>query len=238
MIYPPGEAGRRLQALHEAWQDSPMETLEVEARLAAPYTSSTPEGRVALDGILAWAVASEYMAEVSDGKAYTVPIPLLAVWSDPRGLPLWAASDLTPVGVQGHSRIYTHRRIEPHTLEWAAKKRLDTVAGRWKDVRTPVALIHARALRAIVVGVRGEILRLLDRVTHVGRRTSLGYGRVLRWRVRPVDYPLAAILMDRPTPTAFLQSHGLPDDPQAYGGWTPPYWYAPWHTVIRRASRD
>ncbi|GEM_PF-2714381 len=244
MPYVPARARRRgetLEALHDAWQGADMRPLLVRAVLGTPYVPAEPDGRIHLDGVLVWAVANTfpYPLRFPDDSAAVFPLPVHLAWVSRDGLPLWAASDLLPQGQTLRDKEYWHKRYPTAEAEWSSKRNANMRSGRWKEYRIPMPTVRVPELRAVVVGIHTEIERLLDVVTHIGKKPSQGFGRVVRWLVEPIDEPVeeivGAAVMERTTPIAYWHDRGrIPDGRLTYGGWTPPYWYAPWHTEVRR----
>lgn len=63
------------------------------------------------------------------------------------------------------------------------KARLDIAAGRYKSYHMPVFTRHAIAMYWYVVGHAESIRRLLRFATHIGKKTSQGYGAIIEWFV-------------------------------------------------------
>jgi len=59
--------------------------------------------------------------------------------------------------------------------------------GRYKAYHMPVFYYAALRIEWYAVGDRAEIERLLCCVTHLGKKRSQGYGRVIRWEVEPIE---------------------------------------------------
>ncbi len=60
--------------------------------------------------------------------------------------------------------------------------------GRYKAYRMPVFYRHALWVSWYVVGDYVAIQRLLAPMTHIGKKTAQGFGRVIRWEVEPWDH--------------------------------------------------
>jgi CRISPR type IV-associated protein Csf3 len=97
--------------------------------------------------------------------------------------------------------------------------KIDVAAGAMKSYHMPVFYRHALAARWYAVGYRPEIERLLAHCTHLGKKTSQGWGAVLRWDVEPwpedwsVRGPqglMRAIPAERGILTGFRPSYWLP----------------------------
>lgn len=98
------------------------------------------------------------------------------------------------------------------------RARVPTSGGTYRAYRMPVAYRHALRVIWYVVGEPVEIRRLLTMVTHLGKKTSQGWGCVAKWMVESHDEDWSVTGPDgrlmRPVP----QEGGLPC------GIVPPYW--------------
>ena len=194
-----------------------------------------------IDSMLGAAVVQSYPVPVSfDGGTKVVPVPLDSLWISEDGLPLWASSLFYTLGGVFRDKRYWHKRYPTGHLEWSVKQSANTSAGRWKEYRVPLLprvmdTEQDACLRCLCIGNKEEIERLVPYLTHIGKKGTQGYGRVLSWTVEPFalhpDAARVSILNHRPAPAAYYyETYGndLASD-WIIQGWTPPYWYAPWH---------
>lgn len=225
------------------------EPLLIRATLGTPYIPAPEErdGSMPIDGILSWAVIVDFPTPVTFAQTGSViPLPLEMLWMSPEGLPLWAASSLAPQGDLIRSREYWHKRYPSDRIDLAERKNANTSAGRWKEYRIPIQTIRSAELRGMAIGHRETIEYLLAQVTHVGKKSNQGFGRVLKWQISPIHESIEtvrrSILCSRPVPAEYLAS--LPPGKLIWGdftmrmGWTPPYWFIPWHAPCREAKID
>ena len=213
-----------------AYAGLPKRGLIVTAELVTPVIHAE-EGLTHLDSILsAAALTTHPVASRFPGPACCLPLPIHLVWLSPDGHPLWACSPLVPASASLSTREYWHKRYPSHRAEFGDKLNAITTAGRFREYRTPVHAESVSALHAICIGHLGEIERLLAAVDHIGKKGSMGYGRVARWTVRESDHTLEDVLKLRAVPEMCGASAGHPSPPR---GWTPPYWYAPWWLPCR-----
>lgn len=227
------EAGRSYHHRWDVWRTGPQVGMRITAVLGTPYVP-TDGPAVHLDGALAFAAENDIDAAPLGRTAWVVPLPLRCLWVSEEGLPLWACSDLLPSDPVATGQAYWHKRYPSHRSEFSAKPNANTKAGRWKDYRVPLTTIATERLEAYAIGDPAEVQRLLDTyVSHVGKKPSQGYGRVLRWLVEPAEVTEADVLRWRTTPAAYWQGKPLPEG-MVIGprrSWTPPYWYRPWQAV-------
>jgi CRISPR type IV-associated protein Csf3 len=65
--------------------------------------------------------------------------------------------------------------------------RFDTKSGRFKNYFIKVYYRTASYVDWFVKGDKGELERLLKFVTHLGKKTSQGWGAILRWEVKKIE---------------------------------------------------
>lgn len=201
--------------------------LIITAELVTPILHAERE-RTHLDGILAFAALTDHpVASDYDGAA-VVPLPLELVWVSPEGRPLWACAPLMPAGEGMATREYWHKRYPSHRADFGKKLNAVTTAGRWKEYRVPVHAQSIDRLYALAIGHADEIERLLAVVTHIGKKGSMGYGRVARWSITPAAHKLDDVLSLRPVPVAYYEGRQPVGELALNRAWTAPYWYAPW----------
>ena len=205
------------------YAELPKAPLVITAEMITPVLHA--EGKnTHLDGILAAAVLTDHPHPSAFGDIITLPLPLELAWVSPQGYPLWASTPLIPAdeGVMG--REYWHKRYPGHRAEFGDKQSANTSAGRWREFRVPVAAHSTNRLVAMAIGNADEVLRLLNGVSHIGKKTTIGYGRVARWQVTTGhDHTLADVLAHRAVPVASGLVEGRVE---RHRGWTPPYWHA------------
>jgi CRISPR type IV-associated protein Csf3 len=68
------------------------------------------------------------------------------------------------------------------------KARLEMASGRYKCYHMPVYYRHALSVSWYVRGLKDEIEELLPFITHLGKKTSQGFGAVHRWTIEPVEH--------------------------------------------------
>jgi hypothetical protein len=206
----------------------PKRGLVVTAELVTPVVHAE-ENRTHLDSILSSASLTTHpVASRFPGEACCLPLPLELVWVSPDGHPLWACSPLVPATETLSTREYWHKRYPSHRAEFGDKVSALTTAGRYREYRTPIHAESVSTLHAVCVGNREEVERLLAVVSHIGKKGSMGYGRVARWTVIESDHTLSDVLPLRAVPDGYFEgqeSFGIQSPPR---GWTPPYWFAPW----------
>lgn len=216
----------------EIWASLPKEGLRIVAHLVTPAVFGV-DGAIHLDGMLAAAALTThpYPSQwVRDGEV-TLPLPLELLWVSPQNLPLWAATPLRPFGLAAEGREYWHRRTPSHRADFGAKLNAVTTAGRWKEYRVPLKTVTTDRLEAICIGDRAEVERLLAATGYVGKKGSMGYGRVARWSVEPHPVEIAEIVASRPMPLAYFDGRAAPMTGvlRESESWTPPHWVARWH---------
>jgi len=189
---------------------------------------------VNLDNLLARAVvddATNGFGLPDSPDAYRLPVPLACLWRSQDGLPLYAATQFAPVGVSARDVAYWHKRQQDGrwTGTKSGKFSIPSTAGRYMERRVPLPTVVALAFEATCLGNAMEIARLLQGVTHVGKRRSNGFGEVQHWEID--DAPEFSLIVDgaltRPLPADalwLLPERHIPAGDPAPVGWTPPQW--------------
>lgn len=166
-----------------------------------------------------------------------IPIPLVR-----RRLGPWlvgACSD--PIVGHVHNDRHEHlaKRISVENAAMLApeKRVVVSTTNSWtKSYRFPIRVRQVPVVRWFAMGDRREILKLVRRCTSLGKKVSVGYGRVAEWTVERVehDYSWLAPLPDAPTRLVLMRS--LPIGPwlpmanligyrRDFGACVPPYWH-------------
>lgn len=192
--------------------------LMVTARLAGAVV--LPAGLLALDGLLAAAVAALHDLPPPDVEPVDVEIP---VEREPGGR--FHLASFSVGAVDARSRGWTQQRPVVAEAQWLGGprvRRIDVSSGRDKATRKPreeTYLVDDR-LDWWCVGDPARVRALLDTVSAVGAKRSVGLGRVTRWDVTEVTPwgPGFPVLMDAepPAPPHVLRPlpvdwPGLPD---------------------------
>lgn len=185
-----------------------MRTLSVTAYLDGSVF--LPHGWCALDAVLAWAEAQRrHLPPPAFGEIVPVEIPV-ARESEGR---FHMASFFLPEWECWEKQHTVRRPVIEAAQIWQAKKwgRLSVATGPNKAYRIPreVGFPKEGRITAYCVGEREELISLLAIVSHLGKKTGVGLGRVTRWDVEetapwdgfpeirdglplrhlPVDYP-------------------------------------------------
>jgi hypothetical protein len=211
----------------DEWATAAKEPLVVFAELATPVVGL---GALHLDGILSSAAMTLHPAPSSFDTAAVIPLPIELAWVSQDGLPLWAASDLTPAAEAARGAEYWHKRNPGHRADLGSRMNAVTTAGRWKEYRVPMQTAAVDRLFGLCVGALDEVERLLAAVTHVGKKGSIGYGRVGRWTVTPAGArSVDEIVAMRNAPVEYYAGRQPDGVVKPLASWTPPYWHAPWH---------
>lgn len=210
--------------------------LRVTAHLRGPVCM--PEGHVALDALLAWAVCQVEAVPAPEvlGEVLEVDIPI-----ERESMGRFHLCSFSVGQVEQRERQWTNRRpvvAEAQALTGPRVKRMEFAVGRGKAVRKPREVAHLvdDRLDWWCVGDAGRIRYLLGIVGHVGKFTGRGLGRVDRWdvvEVTPWDEGFPVLLDGQPLRPLPLDWPGLPDDIYARRAvLTFPYW----HDTARRAE--
>ncbi|MCI0555298.1 MAG: hypothetical protein L0287_30495, partial [Anaerolineae bacterium] len=104
-------------------------------------------------------------------------------------------------------------------------KRLTIGAGRYKAFHMPVFVRSALYLDWFCVGDADRLNELVSTVTHIGKKRSQGWGRVIRWQINQTDRDYHLFMhgrLMRGVPKSF--PIGSAQHQVAYFGFRPCYW--------------
>jgi len=205
----------------------PKTPIIITAQLVTPIVHAERE-ITHLDGILSAAALTNHPQASAYDQAAVIPLPIDLAWVSPQGRPLWACTPLMPAGQGLATREYWHKRYPSHRAEFGDKVNAVTSAGRWKEYRVPIHAQQIDRLHALAIGNAEAVETLLAVITHIGKKGSMGYGRVARWSVTPGVHDLADVLARRPVPVTYYDGRQPVGTLALNRGWTAPYWYSPW----------
>lgn len=222
-----GKRAKTWEQVRDEYAALPKIPLLISAELATPVIHAET-GRTHIDSILAFAALTAHPVASDYDTVAIIPLPLDLAWLSGEGQPLWTSSPLMPTGETHDIREYWHKRYPSHRADFGHKLNAVTSAGRWKEYRTPVHVQQAKTLHALCIGNADEVRRLLEVVMHVGKKGSMGYGRVARWHVTEVGHTRDEVLEMRAVPVEYYAGETPKGILSPLRAWTPPYWYAPW----------
>ncbi|HEU0198315.1 MAG TPA: type IV CRISPR-associated protein Csf3 [Nevskiaceae bacterium] len=203
----------------------------VDWRVATPWCP--PFHGLHLDGLVAWAMLQEAIsAGAPPGEYDSVLADLPFEKSDPGHDWVWKASLLIPGDVRGYGRRFLNQHIDPD--EFIHRMANGSVAGRqlghvdqlrgpWKSSALWYTVQDVGTLTAYGVGDVERISELLERVTHLGKRTRLDHGRI-----EPDADGILARVQEDPEALKRWRYRNLAEPSDAYapvvGRLRPPYW--------------
>lgn len=212
----------------------------MEPLLVTAHVGGSPlalDSYVTLDGILAYAA----LRDTYGGAFYDLPDPRQQLLEP--DLPLlrcgagadwyWAASSGL-LDIQARGTTHWHKRLDSaeaaQYVDFGKRRGVFiTAEGPYRAYRMPVEYLLTETIRWYATGDAPEVHRLLHTyVTHLGKKSSQGFGRVWRWTVAPTSTD-GAIWCDgmlmRPVPGSALLRKGAIYDLTRWGC-RPPYWAA------------
>lgn len=177
---------------------------------------------------LAPRVASRPRDSAVDGPSNAGMLPLQVLNAD---TPQWyyAASCAVWPTVVADGIDHWTKRLDSQYVELLERQRarVATSGGRYRAYHMPVAYRHALTITWYAVGHRATIEALLPLVTHLGKKTAMGWGCVAAWRVAPhtddwsVTGPHGECM--RPVPAKAGVLYGV----------RPPYWHPRNQTICQ-----
>lgn len=200
-----------------------MTPLEITAHVPGPI--ALPNGPIALDALLASQVALRVglppPATADDCERLTIPVEL-----EQRGrfhLCSFSVGELADYELR-----YVNRRAPVEQFqEFGVRGRVQITAGQDKSYRVPLEVGHLRGERLTwwALGDPIEVINLLTSVSHLGKKRSVGLGRVLRWTVEMCErwdgFPV--VREGKPLRTLPPDWPGLEDPDLAYRTLSFPY---------------
>lgn len=219
--------------------------IRVECRLASAMVGDPPQ----LDALLELVMSGMTPKAIGRSKVDRarpcplqgeVPIPIqrqrLGGWGVAR-----CSSPIFVARSDRHEHYGKKLVVEHAGLLAAGERKTVNTTGDWtKSYRLPLRVRDVPRVVWFAQGDRREMLKLLRRkVLAVGKKTSVGYGRVGEWVVDRIDFdavwwagsPGGPVLM-RPLPAGPWLPKGLAGYRTDYGACCPPYWHQDRHTEI------
>lgn len=222
-----GKRSRTWQDVRDEYAGTQFAPCIVVAHMDTPTVYTERDG-VHLDSILSQASIAVHSAPSKYNEACVVPLPLHLSWVSAEGLPLWCCTPLQPATQPKSVPEYWHKRYPTDRAEFGTKMNATTTAGRWKEYRVPMQCYLVDRFMAAAIGKADEIMRLLEGVTHIGRKTAYGYGRVAKWEIVNAEMDEDSILAQKAVPVEYFATSDPNRILRLATGWTSPYWYAPW----------
>lgn len=202
-----------------------MEPLRVVAEI--PGAIALLGGPVALDALLAWAVAARDGLPNLEDAYEPIEIP---VAREPQGR--FHLASCSEHQIEEYDRHWVNRRFpvaEAIVLGGPRLRRVDQSAGPQRSYRIPMEVGYLTQGRMTwwCVGGAPEVRALLALVSHVGKKRATGHGRVVRWLVEPCEpweggFPV--VRDGRPLRPLPIDWRGLVEPETAYRALTYPYW--------------
>lgn len=204
-----------------------MTPLQITAQLRGAI--SLPEHMLALDGLLAYAVAqrSGRPPPRTAGDCEPVEIPIAR---EPGGrfhlctVAMFAAEQAELRWVNRRAPIDRYQELGDTKI-----RRVQITAGPDKSYRLPLETFHTEhdQLLWYAIGDAPAVEDLLGDVGYLGKRRAVGLGRVVEWRVEacePWGDGFPVVRDGQPLRPLPLDWPGLADPPVAYRTLTYPYW--------------
>ena len=204
----------KLASLDRRYKRMLKEPLQIDCYLATPLIVYR---WIFLDGLLAFCVLDTYFTTdlFKEDEAYYVPLPL-----ERRGNLhwYWAAS----VGLY-EKAVWSRTVWRKNYRTWAGD---DLGYGAIEfDYHMPMPVLSISHLKFFCVGNKREIEKLLQRITHIGKKRAYGYGEVKKWKVTVINADHSELwnnTLVRPIPITECKYQIVGE--KALYGYRPPYW--------------
>ncbi len=210
-------------------------SLRVTAVLSSPLCGEAPM----LDGVLEYEVA--VLQGLANRLRKDIPLPEESGLELPvarktfGGCAIYRCS--SPIVDTRHEgrEFVTKRLAVEHAGDLHPSQRLSVAVGNstFKSYRLPLKVTRPSEVVWFCHGHRQPIHKLLKRVTAIGRKRSVGYGRVSQWLVEEIDEDYSLFAMEpqgrpvlmRPLPLCSELPGDLLGWRQDFAGIRPPYWH-------------
>jgi hypothetical protein len=156
-----------------------MEPIQITAHLQSEVV--IPSGSIAIDAILAYAVAMRDRLPPPTFGVQPVEIP---VQREPGGR--FHLASFASATWDSQETRYSNRRFPlAESIHLGAIRRVNTAAGAERSYHLPYTAGHVRGDRLdwYAIADAGAVRDLLATIHYVGKRRTVSYGRVTRWEV-------------------------------------------------------
>jgi CRISPR type IV-associated protein Csf3 len=198
-----------------------MEALKITAWLMNGFCANDPYSP-AIDGIIGAAFRREQLGD----EQFALDVAHFGRLQPVEGLPLqveqfgedwWYRCSLPIYQSRCVTNRFIHRRFNESEAERHAgdAKKVEVTKGPYKNARLLLKQQVTDRIEWHVVGDRAEIDRLLQSISHVGKRIGGGFGQVRRWEIGEGDAETARFF--RPLPREFADRHGKTGDIMQWG---------------------
>ncbi len=210
-------------------------SLLIIAHLSSPFAGDAPM----LDGILEFEMAQRQGLADKIRRDKRCPpvgeihIPMLRHFIGGWNVPCCSSPIYGPIVNDRHEHIAKRLGCE-YADELAPESRNVVAIGNstFKSYRLPLRIRSVKRIAWLGEGHRRPVLKLLRSVHSIGKKRSVGYGRVAEWTGENVDGEFhwfaesesGRVLM-RPLPFGNWLPPGLLGARRDFGGVVPPYWH-------------
>lgn len=201
-----------------------MTPLCIVAELGGPIV--LPRGALALDSLLMATAARAHGLPPPRHADECVEIEIPIARDPIHGVYLCSFSEQT---IDQHELKFINKRapVQEYAAFGTTKiRRVQIQAGPNKSYRIPMELAHCERMTWWCIGDAERIRELLAHVHYLGKRRSVGHGKVTRWTVEECEpwegFPV--VREGKPLRPLPVDWPGLMDPPLAYAAMSPPYW--------------
>lgn len=167
-----------------------------------------------------WLALPRQSARIAEPEDVPLVLPIKRLDGSTREWYYAASCARWPSEMADGTDYWTKRTDSRYADLVTTRARVPISGGRYRAYRMPVSYRHALTVSWCVVGEPTEIRRLLQLVTHLGKKTEMGWGAVASWTVATSDDDWsvrdASGRLTRPVPDA---------DGGVLYGFRPPYWH-------------
>jgi len=211
---------------HQRPPRSAYSPLKITARMMSPVLGDIA---LPLDSILSYLIHREQYgreelttpgaASQVDGSKDT-SLPLARVNEEG---PLWFyAASFAQWGAYVDGGDHWNKRFAAGRTKYlnGSKTSVDIASGRYKSYHMPIFYRHSLEITWYALGLPERIRHLLPHMTHIGKKTSQGWGAMREWTVEPCSQDWSVY-----GPRGEVM-RAIPDERGMVSGFRPSYWYA------------
>lgn len=146
-----------------------------------------PAEPIHLDALVAWTLAPIHCKNkhiTRDDLPEEFPMPLAQ--TSIHGVRVWRASALFPEGATAETITHWRKRFRVGRIE-LTRGSPNLTNGVYRDWNMPFPLLLTHCMVGYAVGDRRDLLKLLRRVTALGKKRAHGHGRITGVEIERVD---------------------------------------------------
>jgi CRISPR type IV-associated protein Csf3 len=131
-----------------------------------------------------WLGRNYYNLTINESKEFglsSIKLPIM----ESRGS--YLASKIIFESKKTFTSHWRKRFDEMQALKYAKQKNVNTVSGKYKAYNMPIQLELVEKAEFIVVADLKCLIKLLQRIKNLGKKTNLGFGKIEKWTIEETE---------------------------------------------------